>query len=345
MKANPVYALILAGGASARFWPLKGDEHPKYLLKPDGETTLIGGAFQRCLSITSADRIMVVTGAAQAERVRAALPQLLPENLLVEPCRRDTLAAVAWGTLVASQRNPEAIVVVTPADVLVTPVDAFASPFSQALEAGFLNETRLCSFGVTPIRPETGFGYVQAGEHVAPQVRTAVRFVEKPSLVRAQEYVDSGDFLWNSGSFAWRASACLAECERQHPGMEQALSAFAALPENDMGREDAFRRVPATSVDYGVMEHCRELGLLVLEAGFDDVGTWDALARHGGLRGIAGNVEGSNNLVYGTDRVGFVGVSDLIVARNGEDILVMRQGNGQVVKQVPGTFAPEEAGG
>jgi len=339
----PIYAIILAGGASSRYWPYDGDETPKYALKPDGETELLRSAWDRCLSVAPAEQILVVTAERQSARVQTILPELRAQNLLVEPCRRDTMAAVAYGVETIHSRNPDAIAVVTPADVLLNPNDAFAAPLKLALESNLL-EGRLFSFGVKPDSPHTGYGYLEKGEQLADGVYQAKRFVEKPKRETAEEYLASGNFLWNSGSFAWRASDFLALLDEFHPGSLATLREFVATPgaEREL-RRDRFASMPATSVDYGIMERAPSVGVFELSASFDDIGTWDALERYGHFADGTTLLVDSKDCAARTEgRVAFVGCENLIVVQHGDDLLVMHKDHGQRVKEVRRQVADAE---
>lgn len=331
----PVYAIILAGGASSRYWPYDGDETPKYALKPDGKTELLRSAWERCLSVAPAEQVLVVTAERQSARVQTILPALPAQNLLVEPCRRDTMAAVAYGVETVHRRNADGIAVITPADVLLTPNDAFAAPLALAREKGLL-DGRLFSFGITPDSPHTGYGYLEKGEELAAGIFQAKRFVEKPDRETAQGYLESGNFLWNSGSFAWRAADFLDALDRFHPGTLANLRAFADTPGSERERRvELFSKLVATSVDYGIMEKAESVGVFALAAGFDDIGTWDALERYGHFADGDTLLVDSKDCAARTDgRVAFVGCNDLIVVQHGDDLLVMHKDYGQKVKEV-----------
>ena len=277
-----------------------------------------------------------MTGALQAQRVRATLPAIPKNNVIVEPARRDTLAAVTLGTAVASgiTESPDEIVVTTPADSLLSQIDEFASALDDAQSCGLFDDSRLCSFGVAPTRPETGFGYIETGQMLSQRCLKARRFVEKPDSSRAQQYLDSGDYLWNTGSFAWRASALIDELERQEIAEGSLLWQWLTLRAGGDAQAfaDSYSEVVKTSIDFGVMENAAEIGVMRLNAEFDDVGTWDALANHGGLERPQVQIDASDNLVMSDMRVVFVGCDNLIVVRNGDDLLVMQRGAGQSVK-------------
>src|SRR5690606_6463178 len=194
-----LYAIILAGGASSRFWPLSGDAHPKYLLKPDGDSTLLELAWQRARLCTDAARILVVTSGAQAHLVREALPELEAANLCVEPARRDTAAAVTLGCKRVHALDPQADVLVLPADTLLEPADALGNGVKAARARDGYREA-IHVFGVKPAWAHPGFGYIQPGELLGDGVHKVRGFKEKPGEAQAAAMIEQG-CLWNIGCF------------------------------------------------------------------------------------------------------------------------------------------------
>lgn len=322
-----LFAIILAGGASSRFWPLSGDEHPKYLLRPDGKRTLIELAFERALACTDAGRILVVTSAAQADGVRRALPALPAQNVCVEPARRDTAAAIGLGCKAVAAREADADVLVLPADTLIEPKGAFAAAVAAARAAPGVADA-IHVFGVRPAEPQAGYGYIERGDALGNGVFAVRRFVEKPGD-GARDLIARG-FLWNVGCFLFRlatfdremASHLPTHSQRLHPAQPGAVTA-----------ED-YTGLPSISIDYGLIEKARNLRVAVVEATFDDIGTWDALLRAGGAgQGILIS-SGQGNIAIAPGRtVAVVGADDLLIVADGERILVMRKGAGQQVKQ------------
>jgi len=322
-----LYALILAGGASSRFWPLSGDDHPKYLLRPDGARSLIELAFERALACTgAASRVLVVTSQAQAAGLIAALPALPPENLCVEPARRDTAAAITLGCKSVAGRATGADLLVLPADTLIEPANALADAVRAARAApGY--EGAIHVFGVRPGHAEGGYGYIEPGDKVGDNVFAARSFVEKPGE-RAADLVARG-FLWNAGCFLFRLETFERELSNHLPTHSARLrpaAPGAVTPEDYNGLQ-------SISIDYGVIEKVRNLRVATVEATFDDIGTWDALLRHGAGQAVIGT--GAGNVAIAPGRtVAVVGADDLLVVAEGDRILVMRKGAGQQVKKI-----------
>ncbi|MCA8939173.1 MAG: NTP transferase domain-containing protein [Planctomycetes bacterium] len=211
MSDAAFYSVIMAGGASSRFWPFDGDANPKFLLKPDGEKSLLRHAYERAAALSERENILVVTGLKQAEIIRNELPEVERANLLIEPSRRDTLAAAGWAMAEISRRDENAMALLTPADSFFEPQQEFAKAIQAASKENSFEAGRLYAIGVKPTRAETGFGYIEIESHNPALVQAALRFVEKPDAERAAEYVQSGRFLWNVGSFVWRVEDFLAE--------------------------------------------------------------------------------------------------------------------------------------
>lgn len=323
-----LFAIILAGGASSRFWPLSGDEHPKYLLRPDGKRTLIELAFERALACTDATRILVVTSAAQADGVRTALPRLPAENVCVEPARRDTAAAIGLGCKAVAARDPDADVLVLPADTLIEPGSAFAAAVKAARAAPGAGDA-IHVFGVRPTEPQGGYGYIERGEALSSGVYSVRSFLEKPGE-SARELIARG-FLWNVGCFLFRLAAFDREMASHLPAHSQRL--HPSQP-GSVAAQD-YRDLPSISIDYGLIEKARNLRMAVVDATFDDIGTWDALLRAGAAG--QGNLisTGSGNVAIAPGHtVAVVSAEDLLVVADGNRILVMRKGAGQQVKQV-----------
>ncbi|MCK6440296.1 MAG: NTP transferase domain-containing protein, partial [Planctomycetes bacterium] len=319
------------GGASSRFWPM--DDQPKYLLKPDAKTSLLELAYARCASLTK--NIYAVTAEQQSATVQAILPKLKATQVLSEPERRDTLAAVTLALETIARDDPQAIVIVTAADSFYSPNECFNEPVKLALDKGVFEEGTLCCFGVRPTRPETGFGYIQQGEHLGPGMYRAKAFIEKPDIELAKAYVASAGYFWNCGSFAWKASGFLTEVKRQQPELLDGVRAYLDAG-NESERRKSYAALPATSVDYGVMEGARHVAVLEVDAAFDDIGTWDALAALGQLdlhRDHALFVDANRCISVSPGTVAFVGVENLIVVQHGDKTLVMKRGAGNRVKE------------
>ncbi|MEE8410581.1 MAG: mannose-1-phosphate guanylyltransferase, partial [Myxococcota bacterium] len=276
----PIHVVVLAGGAGTRFWPVSRRRRPKHLLTLGGDTTLLQATFSRVSELAPPENWWMVTGSGHADACRAAVPQISESQVLVEPVGRNTAPAVALAALHLAARDPEAVMVVLPADHHVRDVAAFVAALQSA--ARLAAHGVIVTLGVRPDYPETGFGYIERGDpedRVDGAYRVA-RFREKPDLATAQQFVDAGTFYWNAGIFVMRPANLLAEVERQMPQTHDALQPVAsAIGTSELGDllRQAYEKVEAKSIDYGVMEGARDVGVVPVDCGWSDVGSWRAL--------------------------------------------------------------------
>ncbi len=332
--SSTLYAVVMAGGRGTRFWPLSRRALPKQCLSLDGGPTLIQRTLRRLHPLVPPDRVLVVTGPDMVGAVRAQLPELPPENLLVEPSARNTAPVVAWTAQVVASRGG-GVVAVLPSDHAIVHEDRFRDALETA--AGVAEDGALVTLGVVPTRPETGFGWIEPGEGTGLD-RPVRRFIEKPVLPVAQALYAGGRHLWNAGMFMWRDDVVLDAVRAHLPGCDRAVRALAggaALAEVWSGME-------ATSVDYGILEHANNLRVVPVDFGWSDVGSWTALAEvlpdEGWGSGVAGAVvfEGASaNLVHAAGKlVALLNVEGLIVVDTPDTLLVARREDAQAVKNL-----------
>ena len=272
--------VLLCGGVGSRLWPVSRELHPKQFLPLVGELSMLQATLARTDGLTAAPPVVVCNEEHRfmvAEQLRQV--DLEPGALLLEPQGRNTAPAVALAALRELARDPDALLLVLPADHLIRDVAAFTRAVSVALPLA--REGRLVTFGVVPTHPETGYGYVRCGASLGDDSFALDSFVEKPDLETAQAYLESGSYLWNAGMFLFRASSYLEELAREQPQMvEQCRAAMAgAAVDLDFIRPDseAFLACPADSIDYAVMEHTDNGAVVALDCGWSDVGAWSSL--------------------------------------------------------------------
>ncbi len=343
---SSLWAVIMAGGGGTRFWPLSRVGRPKQFLAIAGERTMLQQAWERCVHVTgTAARVAVVTGERYAELTREQLPELAADNLLLEPEARNTAPCLAYAAAVLRARDPEAVMAVFPADHVIRDLDGLALSVRSAAAAAAVGY--LVTFGVPPRYPETGYGYVEVGEPLslaaAPAPVHEVRaFREKPDAATAKRYLEAGNFLWNSGMFVWRADALLAACERHLPAAGRAAAAMLAAGGDAEARRRAYADMPATSIDYGIMEVADNVACVRAQFDWSDVGSWEALHEllEGDDSGNAGAgeivaVDARDNLVHAPgDVVALLGVERLAVVRAGRVLLVASLEQSQRVRQL-----------
>ena len=335
------WAVLLAGGSGSRFWPLSTPAHPKQLLPLAGPRSTAQEALDRLAGLIEPDHVLVVTGEALARPLREAL-DLPAANILVEPRAASTGPALLWATLEAHRRDPDAEVLSLHADWTIGDAEGFRRTAALALESARRHD-RLVTVGMVPARPETGYGYIVPGPELDQTARRVARFVEKPDAARALDLIAAGA-LWNSGLFAWTAERLRAEVVRHTPELSTAL---AALEAGDVPR--FFASVTPISIDVGVLERSNAVAVVSGAFRWDDVGTWEALARVR-QRDDAGNVfvggvhslRTSDCIAWSDDEpILLFGVRDLVVVRANGRILVMSRAEAAHLKEALDVLPPE----
>jgi mannose-1-phosphate guanylyltransferase/mannose-6-phosphate isomerase len=347
-----LYPVILAGGSGTRFWPLSRHLYPKQLLRIIGSETLIQQTMRRVLACARPGRVIISTNPGQADSIRVQLNEWkaeLQNNYVVEPVGRNTAPAIALVAGELLRRDPEAVMLVLPADHVVTGEKAFQS--AVALGMHLADRGHLVTFGIKPTRPETGYGYIQPNRRrVLAEKGTltgyaVARFVEKPNETTAAQYLKTGNYFWNSGMFVWKAATILEEIQRHQPQLAKAMQRVHAVrgAGGEPSRmEEAYQKVPAVSIDTGVMERSAQAAMIPVAFGWSDVGNWSSLEEVA-PRDKAGNVvsgrvidlESSNSVLYADRRVvATIGLSDMVVVDTPDATLVCPKARSQDVKKM-----------
>ncbi len=350
-KHSHLYAVILAGGSGTRFWPLSRHLYPKQLLRIIGDETLIQQTMRRVLHSVPAEHVYISTNPVQADSIRVQLGEWkkeLGENFVIEPEARNTAPALALAASVLLKRDPEAIMLVLPADHVIKRDARFQAAVS--LGADLADSGHLVTFGVKPIRPETGYGYIQPNLRKKLASRGTLtghpvaRFVEKPDAKTAAKYLKAG-LYWNSGIFVWRASVFLDEVTQHQPALARGIKAMGTLlDESPTGDKlsKAYKALPSISVDYGVMERSSRAAMVPADFDWSDVGNWSSLEevapRDGSGNVVAGKVvdlDSHDSILYADRRlVATIGLSNMVVVDTPDATLVCPKDRSQDVKKV-----------
>lgn len=341
------YAVILAGGSGTRLWPLSRSSMPKQLLALNGPETLLQQTVRRVAPLVDATHVITVTHADHRFEVTGQLHAIdvrLADGVLAEPMGRNTLPAIAWAAARISRAAPDALIAVFSSDHAVANPDAFLGAWQaaeSAADAGYIT-----LFGMQPTEPATGFGYIEAGAPLrvpspgSYSVREVARFVEKPTLEKAREFLAHGNYYWNGGMFVFRADRFLATLERYQPALYAALPQLAAS--NRLAAAELYRELPDTSIDYGVLEHADNVAVVPVEMGWSDLGSWDVLYRQRTKDGDGNMIQGDvvavnsrNNLLWSEHgTLATLGLENMAVVQTRDATLVCHRDQAADLKQL-----------
>jgi mannose-1-phosphate guanylyltransferase len=331
------WAVIMAGGAGTRFWPLSRRARPKQLLALAGETSLLRDTVSRIAALIPPERVLVVTAAHLVKATRAELPEVPPENFLAEPAPRNTAPCVGWAAAWIRTRDPKAILAVLAADHFVADVPEYQHVVRAALTLA--KSGSLVTLGMKPTRPETGYGYLKVGKKSEDGSHRVDEFVEKPDAKTARRYVKSGKYLWNSGQFFFTAGAVLGEIAQHLPAL---ASGIAELEAEGADVDAIFRQLPSISIDHGVMENAQDVRVIPSDFGWSDVGSWTTAWELGekdthdnatsGADTVLEDARGNYVRARAGKIVALIGVEDLVVVDTEDALLIVPRARAQDVK-------------
>jgi mannose-1-phosphate guanylyltransferase len=352
MKVNKnYYCVIMAGGIGARFWPMSRSSHPKQFIDILGTgKTLIQQTFERLTKLCPPENILIVTNGVYKELVLSQLPDISEEQVLCEPMRRNTAPCIAYANYRILQQNPDACVVVAPSDHIILKEEEFTDTLQSALKAASENEW-LITLGITPSRPDTGYGYIQFTEDVAykddEKIRKVKTFTEKPDLELAETFLQSGDFLWNSGIFVWSLSSIMKSFRENLPEVdelfEKGIGKYNTADEENFINE-TYTVCRNISIDYGVMEKAANVYVRISDFGWSDLGTWGSLHDIREQDQMQNAVSGKNVMLYNTEDciinvpreklVVVNGLKDFIVVEEEGTLLICKKSDEQQIRQI-----------
>lgn len=344
---HTLYAVVMAGGSGTRFWPASRKILPKQFLTLAGPRTMLQTTVERCSPWIPLSNVRIVTNAVQAAEVARELPDLASDHILVEPCGRNTAPCIGLAAMQLWHQDPDAVMVVLPADHVIHPSTLFREAVERASRIVQESPDTFVLFGVPPTYPATGFGYIErAAELTEERAFQVEAFREKPTRAIAEEFLDSGRHYWNCGIFVWRAAAILQALQEFQPAIFAGLEKLfrdAAVSGWDAALAAEFPKLTSISIDHGVLEKARDV--VVLEAPFewDDVGSWLALQRLLGINeqgntvsGLHCGVETRGCVIRTTDQhlVATLGVEDLIIVHTPDATLVASKANENSIRDL-----------
>jgi mannose-1-phosphate guanylyltransferase/mannose-6-phosphate isomerase len=337
----PLFGVILAGGSGTRFWPLSRSQYPKQVLRLLGSGSLLQATIGRLLPRIPPERLVVVTSASQADIIRLDLHRLGVANIRIwlEPEGKNTAPAVALAAALMDEAAGAEIMAVFPADHYIQDLDAFHKALDQGAalaRAGFL-----VTFGITPTRPDTGYGYLKAGEPLAAGGLKALDFIEKPDLARAQAFLAEGGYYWNSGIFLFRRDVLLEGLARHLPVLYEGIKKISTGLSSE-ALAAIYHGFPNISLDHGLMEKSDKVALVPVDMGWSDVGTWNALHdlcpadnRGNVILGRAIDLGSRDSLIFSQDRlVATIGLEEMVVVDTADATLVCPRSRVQEVKDL-----------
>lgn len=349
-ETHVLHAVIMAGGSGTRFWPASRNSYPKQLLHLVGESTMLQATFERLQGMVSAEHTLVMTNEHLVDAVRQQLPLVPPEQIVGEPMKRDTAACIGLAASLILHADPDAIMLVLPADHVISTDQQFHECMLAGVRLIEQQPSRIVTFGIRPNYPAESFGYVQRGEALsASKVAGAYRvefFREKPNRQIAEQYLQAGTYYWNSGIFMWRADTILQALRQFEPNMMQHIDAIATSmgsPSFPATLHREFAAIHGRSIDFAVMERYNDVAVIEATFRWDDVGSWQAIGRltepdeQGNcVRGKFLPIQSQRMIVYGDEQhlIVTIGMQDTIVVHTSNATLVAPKHEEERVREV-----------
>ncbi|MBM4175453.1 MAG: mannose-1-phosphate guanylyltransferase [Ignavibacteria bacterium] len=340
-----LYAVIMAGGVGSRFWPRSREKMPKQLLKIFGEHTMIQDTVRRISKIVKPENIYIVTNKVQKTEIHNQLNQIPQNNIIVEPFGRNTAACIGLASVLIDNFNKDAVTLILPADHIIRDEDAFLDIMKKAAKFAY-KKNGLVTIGIQPTRPETGYGYIQReDQEIEENIFKVKTFAEKPNYQTAEKFLESGDFVWNSGMFIWKVESILKEIGKHMPDLMDGLNKIQkSVVKGDYEKtlETVYRMLRSISIDYGIMEKSDNVFVIRSTFGWSDVGSWEEVYQLSHRDEFGNSLHGNffiegvhNSLIHSESKfTACIGIENLIVINTDDALLVANRNNSQDVKKV-----------
>lgn len=329
---NNLYGIILAGGSGTRFWPMSRSAKPKQFLNICGDYSMLQMTFNRLSPLIPPDKILIAGNQQHKDLINEQLPVLSDNNILLEPQGKNTALAIALTAKILSNQNPDAIMLIVASDHEIKKEQHFLDIIKEGVEFLRKNKEKLLLFGIVPDRAATGYGYIEKGTNIEDTIYNVERFVEKPNTEKAQEFLESGKYLWNSGMFMWRADTILDNIKKYMPKMYEQLNKCDTTKYENIKK--LYGEAESQSIDYGVLEKADNVCVIPANIAWNDVGSWDSVEFSNFNNENSLQIDSRDILVKSDKFVAAIGVSDLIIIETDDAILICNKDRTQDVKKI-----------
>jgi len=352
-----IYAVIMAGGKGERFWPLSRGGRPKQFLKITSDKTMLEETIFRMEGFVPEDQVRIITGEDMKEKILELMPELDPKHIYTEPFGRNTLLAIAVSAVILEKEDPDGIMIVLSSDHLIKPRETLIRNLEAATKICD-DQDWLITLGITPTRPETGYGYIKVGDLYDSVNGTSVyrvaEFTEKPTRIIAQQYYFDRQHLWNSGMFIWSVKSILKAIEKIKPGLYQQLESFRqyiGTEEEEKAKRELYHNAEDVSIDVAILEQANNVLTMKADMVWDDVGSWLALDRiehrdeeNNILKGNVVNLGSYESIVYNDSEglIATLGVSDMIIVKTDNIVMVAHKTQINKIKKLLGKFTGDK---
>ena len=341
--------LIMAGGAGTRFWPVSRKENPKQFLKlTDQNLSMLQCTVKRVKEMVEIDQVFIATNDLYVDKISEQLPELPEENIIVEPCKRNTAPCIGLASLYIEKKYPDSTMIVLPSDHVVENTDKFKDIINSAATYAQKGDN-IVTLGIKPDKPETGYGYIHFGDKVKEVENNNIfrvkEFTEKPNLEKATSFFEDGNYYWNSGMFVWQTKTILNKLKEHLPEMYSRLKKISKAigkPEENQAIDENFSCMNSISIDYGVLEKEKNIYVIPADFGWNDVGSWTALSEinekdeaNNMINSEHVGIDTNDSIIYSEDKlVTTIGIDNLIIVNTEDAILVCKKDNAQDVKKL-----------